>query len=157
MEIKVHCKYDELIDPKSLEDNPKNRNFHGSDQIERLAKLYTYHGVRHPIIVSSLSGKIAAGHGRKIAAIRAGIKKFPVVFQDFENEAAEYAFVQSDNAISSWSELDFAAINLDLADFGPFDVDALGIKNFFVDPSEKEKKPTKEKSKTTCPSCGEVF
>src|SRR5574343_611285 len=101
-EIKIHCKYDDLLNVKKLENHPKNRNQHGQDQIERLAELYKYHGIRHPIIVSKLSGYIVAGHGRKLAAIRAGIKEMPVVYQDFENTEAEYAFLISDNAIADW-------------------------------------------------------
>lgn len=162
METKIHCKYDELINPKSLKDNPKNRNKHGSDQIERLAKLYSYHGIRHPIIVSKLSGFIVAGHGRKLAAIRAGIKEFPVVYQDFENAEAEYVFVQSDNSIAQWAELDLAGINMDLENLGPdFDVDFLGIKNFVVDVADKGFNPSEsseaDKAHKVCPHCGETL
>lgn len=136
--IKIHCKYDELQNPKSLKDHPKNRNKHSKDQIDRLAKLYAFHGIRHPIIVSNLSGCIVAGHGRKQAGIKAGLTEMPVVFQDFENEMAEYAFLQADNAIALWAELDLSGINADIPDFDPeFDIDLLGIKNFTIDPSEK--------------------
>ncbi len=138
----IHCKYDKLVDPKKLKDHPKNRNKHADDQIERLAKLYEYHGIRHPIIVSENTGMIVAGHGRKLAAIRAGIKQFPVVVQSFENSEAEYAFIQSDNAIANWAELDFSAINTDLADLGPdFELDMLGIKNFNLDAWESNIPP----------------
>lgn len=138
MEIK--CLYDKLVNPKSLKDNIKNRNRHGQDQIERLAELYKYHGVRHPIIVSNLSGMIVAGHGRKLAAIRAGIKEMPVVYQDFKDADAEYAFLISDNSIAEWSELDFSGINLDVENLGPdFNIDMLGIKDFTIDPSDKDK------------------
>ena len=66
------------------------------------------------------------------------MKEFPVVYQDFENEEAEYAFLQADNAIALWAELDFSGINSDIADLGPdFDIDMLGIKNFTIDVSEK--------------------
>lgn len=135
----IHCRYDKLVNPASLVDHPKNRNKHGSDQIERLAKLYDYHGIRHPIIVSNLSNCIVAGHGRKLAAIRAGIKEFPVVYQDFDSAEAEYAFVQADNAIALWADLDLSAINADLPDLGPdLDLDVLGIKNFTLDPWESD-------------------
>lgn len=138
MEIKIHCKHDELISPKKLKNHPKNRNKHGQDQIERLAELYKYHGVRHPIIVSNLSKCIVAGHGRKLAAIRAGIKEMPVVYQDFDSTEAEYAFIQADNAIALWAELDMAGINMDMADLGPdFNIDMLGIQNFTLDVSDK--------------------
>lgn len=136
--MKIHCKYDELKNLSDLLDHPKNRNTHSASQIERLAKLFTYHGVRHPIIVSKRSGHIVAGHGRKLAAQEAGLSEFPVVFQDFESDEQEYAFIQSDNAIASWAELDFAGINDDLPDLGPdFDLEMLGIKDFALDVSEK--------------------
>lgn len=35
-EVIIHCKYDELIDPKKLKNHPDNTNKHGQDQIERL-------------------------------------------------------------------------------------------------------------------------
>ena len=159
MKIQIHCQYDKLMNPKSLKDHPKNRNGHGSDQIERLAKLYEYHGVRHPVIVSNRSGFIVAGHGRKLAAIRAGLKEMPVVFQDFESDEAEYAFLVSDNAIADWSDLDLSGINEDLQDLGPdFDIDLLGIKNFTLDMNEKEFDPDMkddEKKSKVCPHCGE--
>lgn len=137
--IKIHCKYDELLDPKKLKNHPKNRNKHGQDQIERLSELYKYHGIRHPVIVSNLSKCIVAGHGRKLAAIRAGVDKMPVVYQDFESSEAEYAFIQADNAIALWAELDLSGINSDLADLGPdFDINMLGIQDFTLDMSDKE-------------------
>lgn len=138
MEATIHCKYDTLADPRTLRDHHKNRNKHSDEQIERLAKLYGYHGVRHPIIVSSLSGCIVAGHGRKLAAIKAGIPEMPVVFQSFADEQAEYAFIQADNAIALWADLDLAGINSDLGDLGPdFDIEMLGIENFEIDVADK--------------------
>ena len=140
--IQIHCKYDELINPKKLKNHPKNRNGHGQDQIERLAELFEYHGVRHPIIVSTLSGCIVAGHGRKLAAIRAGLTEYPIVYQDFDSSEAEYAFLQADNAIALWAELDLSGINTDLPDLGPdFDIKMLGIKDFVLDPSELNDEP----------------
>jgi DNA modification methylase len=137
--MKIHCKYDELVEPKKLKVHPKNRNKHSKEQIERLAKLYEYHGIRHPIIVSKRSGYIVAGHGRKAAAHDLGMKEFPVVYQDFDTDEAEYAFIQADNAIALWAELDLSGINSDLGDLGPdFDVDMLGIKNFEIDVADKD-------------------
>jgi len=138
-DIKIHCLFEKLIDPKTLKDNPKNRNKHGQDQIERLAELYSYQGVRHPIVVSNLTGFIVAGHGRKLAAIRSGIKEMPVVYQDFDSLDQEYAFIQSDNAVSLWAELDLSAINADIQDLGPdFDINMLGIQDFTLDVAEKD-------------------
>jgi hypothetical protein len=135
VEVNIHCKYDELIDPKKLVDFEKNPNKHSSDQVKRLAKIYQYTGIRHPIIVDPDRGVIAAGHGRKLAAIKAGIKKFPVVYQKFANDEEFYSFVTADNAIALWADLDLSSINAQLGDLGPdFDLDWLGIKNFTLDP-----------------------
>lgn len=129
-EIAVHCKYDALEDPKKLKNHPKNRNKHSKEQVERLAELYKYHGIRHPIIVSKLSGCIVAGHGRKASAINAGIKGFPVVHQDFDSDESEYAFVQSDNAIALWAELDIEGIRDDIDTLSEsFDVRMLALKD----------------------------
>lgn len=159
----VLCKYDDLVDPKKLKDHPKNRNKHGQDQIERLSELYVYHGIRHPIIVSSLSGYIVAGHGRKLAAIRLGLSKMPVVYQKFDSPEQEYAFVQSDNAIALWADLDLSSINQDILDLSSeFNIDMLGIKNLTIDLDKAEFDPLADDSEDkddskikTCPHCGE--
>lgn len=149
--MNIHCRYDELVDLSQLKDHPKNRNKHEQKQVDRLAALFQYHGIRHPIIVSKRSGYIVAGHGRRAAAKKAGFSQFPVVYQEFDSEEKEYAFIQADNAIASWAELDLAGINIDLGDLGPdFDIDMLGIEDFVIEPAEKPEKPEKVK----CPTCG---
>lgn len=164
MEAIIHCKYDELANPNKLKNHPKNPNKHGQDQIERLVELYKGLGIRHPILVSKQSGFIVSGHGRKLAAIRAGIKEFPVVYQDFANEDVEYATLVSDNAISEWSELDMAAINDNLQNIGPdFDLNLFGIKDFVLDMSEIENSSAElnesefKEFSHTCPKCGFEF
>lgn len=134
--MNIKCKYDELVDPKSLKPFPKNRNKHTQDQIIRLAKLIHYQGQRAPIIVSNLSGCIVKGHGTRDAIIHNDWQKCAIVRQDFKDKDQEYAFVQSDNAIAEWAQLDLAGINEDIPELGPFDLDLLGIKNFKVDVSE---------------------
>lgn len=81
--------------------------------------------------VSTLSGFVTSGHGRIEAAKLLGWEKVPVVFQEYEDEKQEYADVQADNAIASWSELDLDAINEDIEELGKkFDLDFLGIEGF---------------------------
>jgi hypothetical protein len=138
--MKFDCSYSELLDinsPKIIP-NPKNPNNHPADQIERLAKVIEYQGQRHPLIISKRSGFLVVGHGRLEAIKKLGWEKIAVSYQDFENEAQEYSFVVSDNAIASWSELDLSAINNEMLDLGPdFDIDLLGIKDFSIDPIDK--------------------
>lgn len=136
--MQIHCKYDELVNPKTLLDHPKNRNKHSPEQIERLAKILEYQGWRYAIKLSNLSGFITTGHGRKLSALLKEWEKVPVVYQDYDSEDQEYADVQSDNAIASWADLDLAGINLDVPELGPdFDIDLLGIKDFVIEPADK--------------------
>ncbi len=150
--MKVSCKYTELVALDELTPHPKNRNKHSHAQIERLAKLMKYQGIRHPIIVSNRSNYIVAGHGR-VEAIRWNDGTHaPVDFQDFESDEHEIAFLHSDNAIAEWAELDLSGINFDLQDLGPdFDIDHLGIKNFVIEPADKKKKMK------VCPKCSHEF
>jgi DNA modification methylase len=120
--------------------NPKNRNVHPPAQIDRLAEILKYQGARKAAVLSKRSGYLTAGHGRIMAAERAGWKEYPVDYQDYDDEAQEFADLTADNAVSLWAELDLAGINQDALDFGPdFDLDMLGIKDFeLVDPTELE-------------------
>lgn len=129
----------EMIDIDRVLPWERNRNKHSKEQIERLARIIEYQGWRHPIVVSRLNGKVAAGHGRLAAAKHLGLDKVPVMYQDFDSEEQQYAFMVSDNAIASWAELDLSGINMDVPEMGPdFDLDLLGIKDFVLDMSEKE-------------------
>lgn len=153
--MKVHCKYDELIPVSDLKPYPKNRNEHSKEQIDRLAKILSYQGIRAPIVCTR-DKVIAKGHGTLQAIKKNKWKNAPIVYQDFENEDQLYSFVQSDNAIASWSELDFSGINEDIGSLDPsFDIDLLGIKNFTIevadkglcDPDEVPEVPKEPKSK----------
>ena len=137
--IAIHCKYDEMISVQELKKkfHPENRNQHPQEQIERLAKILQYQGVRRPVTISNQSGRITTGHGRTMSADFLGMDEFPVVYQDYEDETMEYADVQADNAIAEWASLDLKGINADLEKIGPMDIDLLGIRDFTVDVSEK--------------------
>jgi hypothetical protein len=147
----------EWVDIKLLKPNPKNRNQHSSEQIERLAKLITFYGFRVPIIVSTRTKLIVSGHGRLLAAKFLNLEKVPVSYQDFKDEDAEYGFAVSDNGISQWSDLDLKEINLDLPDLGLMDIDLLGIQDFAIDMSEKPEQKPKEKKPIICPECNHKF
>lgn len=149
--VTIHCKHDYIAPIESLRPYPKNRNSHPAEQISRLAKIIRYQGMRAPIVIDASDKQtIVKGHGTLSACKELGMSGVPVVNQHFESEEQRYAYVQSDNAIASWSELDFAGINLDLPEIGPFDIELLGIDDFKLDPSEK---PIREKKAKRCPHC----
>lgn len=136
--MEIRAKEIQVVDIDLLVLNPKNNNKHPKEQIERLSKLIAYQGFRNPVVVSKRTGFVLAGHGRIEAAKVAGLKDVPVMYQDFDNEAQEYAYLTSDNAIASWAELDLSAVNTEMLDLGPdFDIDLLGIKDFSIEPAEK--------------------
>lgn len=127
------------VDIETVKPNPKNRNKHNDDQIDRLAKIIEYNGWRSPITVSNRSGLVVVGHGRLLAAKKLGLKEVPVSFQDFKDQDEETQFGVADNAIALWAELDFSGINTDLADFHPeFDIDLLGISGFEIEVADKD-------------------
>lgn len=133
----IQSKEIQLVKIKDVKLNPKNRNKHTDEQIDRLVKIIEYQGFRSPLIVSKRTGVLVAGHGRLMAAKKMKLKEVPVMVQDFTDDAQEYAAMVSDNAIASWAELDLSSINTDIPDLGPdFDLDLLGIKNFEIEEFE---------------------
>lgn len=137
--MNIESKEITIVDIGTIKLNPKNRNSHSSEQIERLANIIKYSGFRDPLTISNQTGVCVAGEGRYLAAKKLKMKKVPVIFQDFESEEKETAHGIAHNAIGAWSELDFSGINIDLGDLGPdFNPDNFGIKNFTVDVADKK-------------------
>lgn len=140
MEIKIHCAHKDVLTIQELKSkfHPENPNEHSDEQIDRIAKILKAQGIRKPVTISLRSGFITAGHGRVLGAERAGLKTFPVDYQEYESEELEYADLTADNAVASWAELDLASINAKIPDLGPdFDIDLLGIESFVLEPAEK--------------------
>ena len=141
--IEVWCAYDKLVKVEELIPHPKNPNTHPQNQIKILAQNISYHGWRHPIVVSKL---------RLEAARELGVSIVPVEYQDFATEDNELAVLVGDNRLAELSTLDlnglqdiidgFKETNFDaiLAGFEPADLDALlGEKTpDFEEEGEKE-------------------
>jgi ParB-like chromosome segregation protein Spo0J len=131
---KIDCSYDELVKLENLIPHPRNNNRHPDEQIERLAKIIEATAWRNPIIVSRKSGFIVVGHARLEVAKRLGMKEVPVDYQDFENEAQEYQYLTSENAIARWSEIDENALKIDLQDLEfDLDLELLGLKDLVLE------------------------
>jgi hypothetical protein len=78
MKIEEKNKYQvEYLKPHDLIDYEQNAKKHPADQIEKLAKEISEVGFRNPIVVDS-ANVIVQGHGRKAAAIKAGLNLVPV-------------------------------------------------------------------------------
>jgi len=130
----------EMIAIDELAPHPKNMHVHSEEQIERLVKIIEYQGFRTPIIAEKGTDLIVCGHGRLLAAKKLGLKKVPVIYQEFKDQDQLYAHMVADNAIGkdTWATLDLSAINLELAELGPeFDLEMLGLKDFKLDLAEE--------------------
>jgi DNA modification methylase len=136
--MKVLCKFDKMLPISEFKGFPNNPNIHSKEQIERLAKILEYQGIRAPVIISNLTGYCVKGHGTVKAIIKNGWHEIPIVYQDFSDHDQEYSYVVSDNSIASWADLDFALINNEIPEFSPdFDIDMLGIEDFEIEPADK--------------------
>lgn len=143
--MRIECEYTQLVDLHKLQANPKNPNKHPDKQIKRLSQIIDYQGMRSPIVVSKRSGFITKGHGRLEALKKLNWSQAPVDYQDYEDEAQEYADMVADNAIAEWAAQDLSEINLEMIELGPdFDVDMLGIENFTIEPIEKYDEATQD-------------
>jgi hypothetical protein len=132
--------------------NDKNNNIHTEEQKRYARKIFDYQGFRAPLLISNRTGKLVAGHLRLEIAKEKGVTELPCMFQDFDSEEQEYAHLTADNALAAQSSLDFGQINSDILEFGPFDIELLGIKDFVIEPLEG-KLPELESGE---PDCQEV-
>lgn len=137
--VKIRSKEVSIIPLKSVKLNPKNRNVHTAEQIDRLCKIIKYQGFREPITISNQSGLCAAGEGRVLAMDKLGADSIAAIYEDFDSPDMEYAHLVADNEIARWATLDTAGVNFDLAELDgvAFDLDMLGIKDFVLDPADK--------------------
>lgn len=115
-DITIRCAHTELVDINKIVANPRNPNTHPERQIELLAKIIRAQGFRRPITVSRRSGFVIVGHGRLAAARVLGMESVPVDFQDYANEAEEWADMLADNQLAELAEIDKKALSMLLAD-----------------------------------------
>jgi DNA modification methylase len=133
--IPVWCSYDAIVKLTDLVDNPRNPNHHPQKQIDKGAKIIKGNGIRLPIVVSKRSGLITKGHGRKAFAIKAGISEFPIDYQDYADEAAEWADVLADNELALEAEIDLMEVKdiLEEIEFPDLDLTGYSLDDIIID------------------------
>jgi len=89
-----------------------NAKKHPEEHIAKLAKAIEKFGWTQPIVVWK-DGSIIAGHGRRLAAIKLGLKKVPVIIRDDLTKAEADALRLADNRVAS-TEYDQALISVEL-------------------------------------------
>lgn len=130
MDIVNHTGCD-LVPTHKLVRHPRNPNTHPEEQLRLLAKIIDRTGWRHPIVVSNRSGFIIFGHARLTVAERLELDKVPVQYQDWPNEAQEWADLLADNRIAELAEMDRPMLKdlLQEMDTGALDMELTGYSD----------------------------
>lgn len=92
----------ELWDIGAIKPYPKNTKKHPDDEIARLARTIGRFGWDQPIVVDG-QGVIIKGHGRRLAALRLGLDKVPVLQRHDLSPAEADAARIADNAVIGMS------------------------------------------------------
>ena len=106
----------------------RNAREHPAAQIELLARLMSKHGVDQPIVVDE-GGVILKGHGRLLAAVKAGFTEFPVVIHHGLDDTTKRAIRIADNKVALLSEWDETILRLEIDELkmNGFDIEFLGF------------------------------
>ena len=107
----------------------RNARTHSDEQVAQIAASMREWGWTNPILVDE-EGMIIAGHGRVLAARRAGYAEAPVMVATGWTEAQKRAYVLADNklALNAVWDNDLLALELgELGDLG-FDLDLTGFE-----------------------------
>lgn len=102
----------ELWDIDQIIPYEANAKKHPEAQITKLATAITKFGWTQPIVIAG-NGEIIAGHGRRLAAIKLGLKKVPVIVRRDLTKAEADALRLADNRVTS-TEYDQGLIQIEL-------------------------------------------
>lgn len=145
--MKIKCKYDRLLPISEVKPNPRNVNEHPDIQLTGLERTLKENSIRHPLIISKRSGLLVAGHARLEVMKKLGIKEAPVVYQEFEDEQAEFRFMVSDNESQRRSWLNPEGFETHIKDLGfefdggDIDYGGFGIFNEIASSNPKPEGP----------------
>lgn len=136
----------------NYENNPR----HNEKAVEAVAESIKQFGFRVPIVIDK-DYVIVAGHTRRMAAEKLGLKSVPCIIADDLTPEQIKAFRLVDNKTSEFAEWDFEKLvqeqekiaNIDMTKF-EFELDETveSYDDYFVDAEPKEEK------KVQCPHCG---
>ena len=145
-----------LNELKEYENNPR----HNEGAVDAVAASIREFGFKVPIVIDK-DGVIIAGHTRKKAAEKLGLKTVPCIIADDHTPENIRAFRLADNKTGELAGWDFEKLEAELSDLTEMDMTEFGfivnddvdIDEFFEDAEPKEKEP----KTIQCPHCGEWF
>lgn len=141
-------------------DNPKT---HPPAQVRKLAELFQQFGIDQPIVVDE-GGVILKGHGRRLAAIEAGMSEFPVVQHLGLSDVDKEVMRIEDNAVpllGTWdaSKLRMSIGKMRLAGFDPkrLSFSEAQLRRFMPAEATPEVRDTDAKAKRTIAKVGDLW
>lgn len=152
----------EQRNPKELKHYKLNAKKHPDSQVAGLAESIKKFGFIQPVVLDG-KDEIIIGHGRTMAAIRAGLDTIPTVKLENLSEQEVKALRLIDNRIAeSGYDVDLLKMDLETLDFDlkPFTVDFPEIVDVQFDPATIEEQGRLDELKpkfVKCPSCEHVF
>ena len=125
-----------MVDIDKILPYEANVKIHDDAQVEKLANNIKKFGFDQPIVVDK-DNVIIKGHGRRLACLKLGLKKVPVIVRDDLSKEEADAARLSDNRVTS-SEYDIEGLQAELERLSQdFDFQSLGFDerelNFSVD------------------------
>lgn len=118
----------EHIDPNLLHPHPDNSMKHGDGQITALVASFEQFGFNGVIVIDE-DNVVLAGHGRRLAAIRAGLATVNCLRRTGLTDLQKRAYIIADNKIGREGEWDeeVLAKQIEQLSGDGFDLDSLGI------------------------------
>lgn len=101
----MELKYNNNFDINLLIINPKNPKQHSEEQVLELSKKITKFGFNQNILINDRN-MIIAGHGRRLAALKLGLKTVPVTILPGLSDLESLEAMFSDNAVHSMTTMD---------------------------------------------------
>lgn len=118
----------ELIAVDAIQPNPHNSRLHSAGQIADIVKSIQEFGWTMPLLIDE-GGVLLAGHGRLMAAKKAGVREVPCVRKVGLTPAQKRAYVIADNQLGQGSTWDEKILKMELQELMSmeFDVGLLGF------------------------------
>jgi len=144
---------------------PGNPRKHAED-VDMLVVSIQAHGFKDPIEVDK-NFTILAGHGRREAALKIGLKEVPVIKHDVDiTDKRVQAYVLANNKTAERSEWDFAKLKdvIEALDTGEIQLEITGFDLGEIEdimtwgkPDDIEEPKEKQLKTVSCPDCGHKF
>lgn len=125
----------EQVDLADLEPYARNSRTHSDEQIDQLVRSIKQFGFTMPVLADE-AGMIIAGHGRVLAAAKAGLTAVPVMTARGWSDEQKRIYVIADNQLTLRGDWDDAMLRSEIAELQNLDAD-ISLTGFSGDEIDK--------------------